>query len=158
LKASSIHDIRKELSYRDKQELEQLVLRMARFKKENKELLTYLLFESQNEEAFIASVKRLIDNGFQDINRSNYYYIKKSVRKLLREIRKYCRYSGIKESEVELHLYFCERLKVMRPAIADNKVLLGIYNRELHFIKTKLKGLHPDLQHDYKIELQNLEI
>lgn len=158
MKAASIHEIRKEVAYRDKRELEQLVLRMGRFKKENKELLTYLLFESADEEQFIRSVKLAIDKGFDEINRSNYYFVKKSVRKILREVRKYCRYSGKKETEVELHLYFSQKLSNLKPPVSRNKVLTNIFERECAFIRNKLKPLHPDLQHDYQIELEKLSI
>ena len=80
---------------------------MSRFKKENKELLTYILFESADEQSYIVSVKRGIDEEFEQINRSSTYFIKKSIRKILRNTRKYIRYSGKKETEVELLIYFC---------------------------------------------------
>ena len=156
MKAASIHEIRKEVSFRSKQELEELLLRMGRFKKENKELLTYLLFESGDEDRFIRGIKTIIDRDFDEINRSNYYYIKKSVRKVLKGVRKYCRYSGKKETEVELHLYFSSKLREMHPPYSGNKVLTNIFERELRFIKQKMRSLHPDLQYDYKIELEKL--
>ena len=56
MKAVSVVKIRKELHHRSHDELMELCLRLAKFKKENKELLTYLLFEADNEEQYIQTV------------------------------------------------------------------------------------------------------
>ena len=58
-------------------------------KKENKELLTYLLFEASNEEGFKEGVKEEISLEFSTINCNSYFYMKKSVRKILRITKKY---------------------------------------------------------------------
>ena len=68
MKAASIKEIRTDLKHRSNDELTELVLRLARFKKENKELLTYLLFESEHEETYIQSVTEQIEQGFSSIN------------------------------------------------------------------------------------------
>ena len=62
MKAASVVEIRKELEHLSVDNLKQLCLRLARFKIENKELLTYLLFESENEESYILSIKKFTDN------------------------------------------------------------------------------------------------
>ena len=49
MKAATVSQLKKELQHRNPDELLQLCLRLARFKLENKELLTYLLFEADNE-------------------------------------------------------------------------------------------------------------
>ena len=117
MKAATVAQLKKELQFKSQEETMQLCLRLARFKKENKELLTYLLFESDSEEGYIDTVKEEIDDMFADINVNSYFYIKKSVRKILRTIKKYIRYSGNKATEVELLLYFCEKLNSFRPSI-----------------------------------------
>ena len=48
MKASSINEIKKELEQRSNTELLSFCLRLAKFKKENKELLTFLLFEADD--------------------------------------------------------------------------------------------------------------
>ena len=111
MKASSAVAIKKELKHRSQDELMALCLRLSRFKKENKELLTYLLFEAHNEEGYIESVKQYIDEAFEAINTDSFFYIRKSMRKILRNVKKYIRYSLKKETEVELLLYFCQKLK-----------------------------------------------
>lgn len=157
MKAVTVKEIKLELSDRSHQEMIELCLRLSKFKKENKELLTYLLFESSDEDGYISTVKNEIDEQFDLVNTKTYYYIKKSIRKILRIIKKYIRYSQNKETEVELLLYFCEKLKIFKPSINNNTVLKNIYNREIVSIKKKVSALHEDLQYDYKLTLKTLE-
>jgi len=156
MKAASLKEIKTELSHRSTQELLELCLRLSKFKKENKELLTYLLFESANEEAFIRSIKTKIDEDFESINTKTFYFIKKSVRKILRKIKKFIRYSQNKETEVELLLYFCHKLKDFKPSIKRNTTLINLYNRQIEYIQKKISTLHEDLQYDYEMEIEEL--
>ncbi|MEM0518737.1 MULTISPECIES: hypothetical protein [Aequorivita] len=156
MKAASLKEIKTELNHRSTQELLELCLRLSKFKKENKELLTYLLFESANEEGFVLSIKEKVDADFENINTKTYFYIKKSVRKILRELKKFIRYSQKKETEVELLLYFCEKLKDFQPSIKRNTTLTNLYNRQIDYISKKVETLHEDLQYDYKLELEKL--
>lgn len=156
MKAVSVVTIRKELKHKSNQELAELCLRLSRFKKENKELLTYLLFEADNENGYIETVKQEIDEQFSTINTDSYFYIKKSVRKILRNIKKYCRYSLNKETEVQLLLYFCNKLNDFTPSIERNVTLMNIYDRQIATIKKRIATLHEDLQHDYNLELEDL--
>ena len=156
MKAATVTVIKKELNHRSEEELIELCLRLSKFKKENKELLTYLLFESDHEEGYIDAVKTEIDDQFKIINTNTYYYIKKSVRKILRETKKYIRYSGNKETEVILLLYFCTKLKSFKPSISRNTTLQNLYNRQLDYLSKKIGLLHEDLQLDYVNELEEL--
>lgn len=157
MKAVSVKEIKTALSHHSQDELIKICLQLSKFKKENKELLTYLLFESENEELFIESVKKEIDEQFDIVNTKTYYFIKKSVRKILRIIKKYIRYSKQAETEVILLIYFCKKLKNFNPSIQKNTVLLNIYKRELTTIKKKVLLLHEDLQYDYGLEIKKLE-
>ena len=157
MKAATIRELKQELSNRSQAELLQLCLRLSRFKKENKELLTYLLYESSDEAAYIENIKREIEQDFELINKKSYYYIKKSVRKILRNIKKHIRYSKKKETEVELLIYFCSVLKKMSPSIEKNVALHNIYKRQIEAIKKTVSSLHEDLQYDYKLELNEIE-
>ncbi len=156
MKAATVSKLKKELSYRSPEELLEVCLRLSKFKKENKELLTYLLFESADEAGYIESVKNEIDLEFDAINTSNYYFIKKSVRKILRNIKKYSRYSQKKETEVELLIYFCSKLKTFKPSITRNTTLLNLYERQLALAEKIISTLHEDLQYDYRLELEDL--
>ena len=156
MKAGPVVTIKKELKELSNEELTELCLRLSKFKKENKELLTYLLFESQNEEDYILSIKNFVDEQFEIINRDSYFYIKKSVRKILRLIKKFARYSLKKETEVELLLYFCQKLKEFSPSIKNNVTLTNIFERQLLLAKKIISTLHEDLQYDYNLVIDEL--
>lgn len=156
MKAATVKELKQELSYRSQKDLLELCLRLSRFKKENKELLTYLLFESSDEMAYIQSVKEEVDLQFEEINRKSYYYIRKSIRKILSTIKKYIRYSQKKETEVELLIYFCTKLTQFRPSIRKHTGLYNLYLRQIETIKKNISLLHEDLQYDYECELEDL--
>jgi len=156
MKAVSVVTIRKELKHKTNAELAELCLRLSRFKKENKELLTYLLFEADSEDGYIETVKSEIDEQFEDINTNSFFYIKKSVRKILRNTKKYIRYSLNKETEVELLLYFCTKLAHMTPSINRNTTLTNLYDRNMEAIDKKVLKLHEDLQYDYQAKIEDL--
>lgn len=157
MKAASVVELRKELEHLDKEKLKQLCLRLSRFKLENKELLTYLLFESEDESSYIQSIKNQLDALFLDINTNSYFYVKKSVRKILRRIRKFARYSNQPETEVELLLYFCLKMQDIKPSIFKNKTLTNIYNRQIESAQKKTKKLHEDLQYEYNLHVEDLK-
>ncbi len=156
MKAVSLKEIKQELNTLSTAEIQELCLRLSRFKKENKELLTYLLFESHNESGYIESVKGYVDDEFEVINIKSYFYIRKSVRKILKNIKKYVRYSQKKETEVELLLYFCQKLKDFSPSIKYSTQLQNTYNRQILLAKKIIATLHEDLQYDYNLMLDDL--
>ena len=156
MKAATVKELKTELTHQSQAELVELCLQLSKFKKENKELLTYLLYEAENEAGYIESVKNEIEEQFETINTSSYFYIKKSVRKILRMVKKYIRYSKKKETEAELLLHFCYVLKNMQPSIYKNTSLTNIFNRQILLIKKAIATLHEDLQYDYNLELEEL--
>ena len=151
---ANVSVLKKELEQCTHEELIQYCLRLSKFKKENKELLTYLLFEAQNEDFFISSVKEEIDAQFAEINTSSYYFIKKSVRKILSSTKKNIRYSGKKETEVLLLIYFLKKLKKMKPTFEKNVVLVNTFNTQLKIVRKKIDTFHEDLQYDFNMELE----
>lgn len=157
MKTTSIVQIRKELQHLNNDELIELCLRLTRFKKENKSLLTYLLFEAHDEEQYIASVKESLNHEFQSINTNSYFYIKKSVRKILRQLKTYARYSLKKETEVELLLYFCAELNEISPNIHQNITLSNLYDRQIIALEKKITTLHEDLQFDFRSQIEALK-
>ena len=111
MKAASLKEIQQELAELPKQELVALCTRLGRFKKENKELLNYLLFEAHNEQAYVENVKEEIQELFKAVPSSNVYYVKKSLRKILRFTNRQIKYSAIKQTELELRVFFCTKMK-----------------------------------------------
>lgn len=156
MKAATVHEIKQELQNCKPGELVELCLRLSRFKKENKELLTYLLFEAHDEEGFVTSVKNEIDELFSEINQSQLYFAKKSLRKIVRVINKYSRYSGVKETDLAIRIHFCTILKESGIPISQNAVINNLYLSQLKKINTVLATLHEDLQYDYRRQVDEL--
>jgi len=156
MKAATVHEIKQELQNCKPAETVELCLRLSRFKKENKELLTYLLFEAHNEEGFVTSVKNEIDELFSEINQSQLYFAKKSLRKIVRIINKYSRYSGVKETDLAIRIHFCTILKESGIPISQNAVINNLYLSQLKKINTVLATLHEDLQYDYRRQVDEL--
>jgi DNA repair photolyase len=157
MKAATAKELRDELKDRTESELREIVLRLSRFKKENKELLSYLLFESHNEEDYVANVKTHIDQQLLEINTSNGYYAKKAIRRILKETKKFIRYSGSKESEVSLLIHFCRSLQEAHPKMMKVRVVRDIVERQIVLIKVRISTLHEDLQYDFEQELNEID-
>ena len=157
MRAATIQEIKQELATLKPTTLTELCLRLARFKKENKELLTYLLFEAHNEQEYIKSVKQEIDDLFADMNQSHLYFAKKTLRKIIRVINKYCRYSNSKQTELELRLHFCTSLHTSGIALHRNTVITNLFQSQLKKVYAVLDTLHEDLQYDYRKVLEQLK-
>lgn len=157
MKAVTVKEISEELLNLSPKELRDLCLRLARFKKENKELLTYLLFEATDEAGYIESVKKDIDMQFEKVNRRSYYFIKKGLRRILLNTRKFIRYSHNKKTEIDLLIYYCIKLKKFNPPVQRNAALRNLYLKQVATIREKLGSLHEDLQYDYVMELEALD-
>lgn len=155
MKAASISQLKQEMKTRTSNEILEMCLRLARFKKENKELLTYLLFELQDEQAYIESIEKEMDIQFQEINKRNIYFAKKSIRKIVRTTNKFIKYSGKKQTEVELLLHFCKCLKESGIPMEKSVALSNIFSRQIIKIKKAISTLHEDLQYDYGEELKS---
>ena len=157
MKVSSIPNIKQELKHLDQGALMDLCLRLAKHKKENKELLHYLLFEAYDQEGFREAVKAELEAEFSAINLSHTYYAKKSVRKILRQLNKYLRFSGDPVTKVELLLWFCQAFWESGIRIRHSRVLMNLYERQVAAIEKALAGLHEDLQFDYQDALEELK-
>jgi hypothetical protein len=156
MKAASISELKKELQEVPPGQLVELCLRLAKFKKENKELLNYLLFEAHDLQAYIDAVKEEMDAEFADRPRSNMYFIKKHLRKILRTTNKHIKYTGSKQAEVELLLYFCTKVKKADIKVGESVALTKLYLQQVKKIEKSIELQHEDLQHDYRRQLERL--
>lgn len=158
MKSHTIHEIQKELSTLDKKEVLDLCMRLAKHRKENKELLSYLLFDVNDEKEYLEKVKKEIDDLFHDINRKTAYTTKKGLQKVVRHLTKFIKNSSKKETELDLRIYFCKKVRAVRIDLDSSKIISNLYYREIEKIKTAFLKLHEDLQYDYKEELEKLSI
>jgi hypothetical protein len=157
MKPVTVSVLKQELKTHSQHELIELCLKLAKFKKENKELLTYLLYDAEDEDGYIREIKEEVDLGFEEINKANLYYIKKGCRKNLKQIKKYIRYSKKKETEAELLLYFCIKIKELQPKQRSSQQMINMYERQLAMATKAMSTLHEDLQYDFKLEIEQLE-
>ena len=151
---ASLKEIKTELKILHPSRLMEVCLRLAKFRKENKELLSYLLFESEDEKSYVKDVKAVIDELFAEVRISNSYHAKKSIRKILSVANKHIKYSGSKQTEVEILIHFCKKLKKSGIPIHATSALGSLYARQIQKIHKSLATLHEDLQFDYMEELR----
>jgi hypothetical protein len=157
MKAATIHELKQELSNTPAEQLTELCLRLAKFKKENKELLSYLLFEAFDEHAYVENIKTEMLQQFEEINTSSLYFVKKSLRKIIRTLNKYIRYTGSSETEAKLLLFFCATLKDSGIPVEKNPVIKNMYLNQLKKITKTIATMHEDLQYEYTRELEQLK-
>lgn len=153
-----LSELKKELNSATWEELVQLCVQLSRYSKENKELLHYFLYWKENESDYISAVTELIEKEFAEINTQSAYLAKKSIRRILKLLNKHIKYSGKKETEIALLIFFCTKLKEMKLPVLENQVLFNLYQRQLLKIQKGLNSLHEDLQYDYQLQIDLLEI
>jgi vacuolar-type H+-ATPase catalytic subunit A/Vma1 len=156
MKPTSLHELKKELNDLSPAQVLDLTMRLAKHKKENKELLTYLLFDAGDEPAFIMKIKASMDEQFLEMNRSNVYLAKKTLRKILRMANKYIKFSGSPQTAVEVLGYFSIKLKKSGIPMAKNTVIGNMYDQQIKKINSSLSKMHEDLQYDYEKLLEEL--
>lgn len=157
MKAATVHEIKQALMGNTAKELAELCLRLAKFKKENKELLTYLLFEANDEELYIREVQQEISSEINQIDPGqNLYFAKKSIRKVLRIANKHIRYMGSKQAEVAILLHFCQCLKQSGIPFMKRTALNNLYQQQSKKIDKALSALHEDLQYDYRRIMEDI--
>lgn len=151
---ASIDDIKKELRELPPIKVLDLTLRLARFKKENKELLTYILFESHDEAGYIKSLETDMDEQFVIVDPSPVSKAKKDYRKILRGINRQIKYIGSKSAAVELLLYFSMKLKQQESSLHPK--LETIFLQQLNKAEKLLPLIEEDLQFDFRQKIDLL--
>ena len=109
-------------------------------------------------EAYLALVKQDTTNLFTEINSSNLYFAKKTIRKILRLVNKQIRFTGSKQGEAELLIHYCSCLKDSGISFKKSNALLNLYNQQLKKISKAVEGLHEDLRYEYERQLINLQL
>ncbi len=153
---ASLKEIKKELKSLEEDRVQELCMRLAKYKKENKELLNYLLFEADNEQTYVNNVKEEVDQLFKSIpNITSNYLVKKSIRKILRLANKQIKYSDQKQTEIEIRIFFCLKMKA-RIDIRYSVTLFNMYQQQIKKIESVLAKLPEDLQTDYQRDLTTI--
>ena len=158
MKTASVKELKNELEYLDLKQLVSITLRLAKFKKENKELLTYLLFEAANEQDYVNNVKQLLHIMFTEVNIKNLYFTRKNLRKIVRTTNRYIRYSEEPATEIDLLIFVCREIGQLEINISKSTVLVNLYNGLIKKIKKAISELHEDLQYDYSRDMEKLQL
>jgi hypothetical protein len=157
MKSATVNELRKELKDTDPDVIRDLCLKLIKYKKENKELATYVIFEAHDEQAYVKNVTSEIEQLFSEIPRGgNTYYIKKTLRKILRFANRQIKYSGLKVTELEIRIFFCEKINEARVPKNTGTVLGNLYDQQIKKITAILDGLEEDLQADYQRQVERL--
>ena len=157
MKTASLKEIKVELENTPPDILLELCLKLTKFKKENKELLTYLLFEESNEKLYVNSVKELLDELFTTVNKTQSYFAKKTIRKIVRTANRYIKYSNCKTTEPDILIHICEKINELNLNLAKNTALQNIYLSQIKKIKKAVSAMHEDEQYDYLKMIEILE-
>lgn len=156
MKAASSSEIKQALINIPPKKVIEICLRLARFKKENKELLSYLLFDAQDELSYLERVKKEMDEQFLVLPNHNWYLTKKALRKILKAINRYSKQMNTKECEVEMIMHFCFNLKKSTVRFRSYKVLSSLYDQQLKKLNLLIQQVHEDLRFDYSKQLNQL--
>ena len=155
MKAEKLSDIKKELSSLNNEQLVSLCLRLAKYKKENKELLSYLLYEAESPIAYAEAVKATLIEEFHTLKRNDYFSTK-HLRKILRLLAKHAKYTGSVEAELVLWLWFCKNYLSYADLRSHYKPLQNIFIKQMEKVKKLFPKLHEDLQFDYSREYDEI--
>lgn len=156
MKTASLKEIKVELENAPPDVLLDLCLRLTKFKKENKELLSYLLFEASNEQAYVNGVKEILDELFTTVNKSQLYFAKKTIRKIVRTANRYIKYSSSKTTEPDILIHICEKINELNINLTKNAALHNIYLSQVKKIKKTVASMHEDEQYDYLKMIEEL--
>jgi hypothetical protein len=150
-----LQQIKKELQHLSATQLADLCVRLARYKKENKELLAYLLFQAHDEHSFLETAKDETTTLFGQLP-SHSYNAAKALRKVLKLNNKYSKFTGSKTFELELTIHFCDNYLEHVERRTSYKPLRMIFIRQVQKAVTLLGKLPEDMQFDYQEELNSL--
>ncbi len=156
MKIAGTSEIRQQLKELPPSELREIILRLSRYKQDNKGLINYLLFGAENESDYLNEVKEEIRSQLNQTNTSSLYLAKKSIRKALKTANTHIKYSGKDQILIDLLLFYCNELLSLDLAIKHSEILSNLFERQIVRIEKSLNKLHEDLQYDYRKELNEL--
>jgi hypothetical protein len=157
MKSASVKELKAALHNLSPREMLEVCMLMAKYKRENKELLSYLLYEADNEQQYIENIKLEIDTYFENLVVFSFSNMLKKLRKALRIANKYIKFSGSKNVEVAVLIYLCIKIKPFTLQTTST-ALLNLYNRQIIKIDKALHKLEEDLQYDYKTDIEAIQI
>lgn len=156
MKAASVKQIKEELLKRSPNELVNICLRLSKFKKENKELITYLLFDAADEQGYVKEVVQTLVGEFETVNIKSLYIAKKNLRRIVRMVNRFIKYSDDPETPVQILMALCIEMKKLPLNFSRSASLANIVSATRNRLLKHIELLHEDLQYEYKREFQKL--
>ena len=156
MKAAKISELKKELAKLDHDELFDVCVRLAKFKVESKELLTYLLMKADNEIGYADELCDEIDASFNALsvdavrvrgNRGE--FIRRRCAKLFAGWTNPCDSRVTKRLSCRCGSTFAGKIKEKRIRFGSCRVSANLYATQLKKIDKAIEKVHPDLQFDY---------
>jgi len=144
-----LNDLKKDIQDLPHAEVSRLLLRLARLKTENKELLHYLLYFEHDAMAYAEEMKAEVLLPFTEAF-VNSWTLGKKLRKSLRLVAKYARFTGNRAGESELLLSLVElylenyRFEFRQTALARIAV------RCMKKVSDNFDRIHEDFRADYE--------
>jgi hypothetical protein len=158
MKTASVSQIKQELQALPPAQVLEICLRLAKSKKENKELLSFLLFNSEDLTGYIEDIKEELDESFKGIQKLSFYLAKKSLRKILKNINKYIKHAQSATVEIEVLIHFCKLMIHNGLMQYKASVITNIYQQQLVKLNKAISTLHEDLQYEYRSITDELSI
>jgi hypothetical protein len=157
MKIASLAEIKKELSHLNEVELKNLIIDLSKFSTENKSYLFFKLYERDNPRLFVEMVQDELEMEFVKANTRHYHFAKKSIQAIRRKLNKYLKLSKEKSAQIELILFFCEKMKLYGFMEFNHPVINNLYTLQISKVEKLISGLHEDLQYDYEFQIDELK-
>lgn len=148
MKTNGIAEIKKTIKNISQTELAEICLKLARLKKDNKEYIHFLLYESADPLAYAEDVKESLHDSLTNLNRHPGLKVKE-LRKHLRFLSRHIRYTSSTEVEITLIIWFAEMMITYAGVRQSNKALYSLFIRQIEKVRKSFPKLHEDLQFDY---------
>lgn len=148
MKTKGIAEIKKTIKHISHAELSEICLQLARFKKDNKEYVHFLLFESSDPLEYAEDVKNSLHDSIAGLSRHPSLKVKE-LRRHLKVLTRHIRYTSSVEAEITLLIWFVDMSLTYAGVRQSNKALYTLFIRQLEKIRKSFPKLHEDLQFDY---------
>lgn len=157
MKIASLAELKKELKYLNEKELQDIIIDLSKFSRDNKAYLFFKLFEKENPRIFVEMVKEELELEFQNANTRNYHFAKKSAQSIRRKLNKNLKLSKDKTAQIELIIFFCQNLKGYGYLQYHHPVITNLFDIQIGKAQKLIEKLHEDLQYDYQLILDELK-
>ncbi len=154
MKAASIKQLRTEIGNLPPHKLAALTERLIKYKKDNKELASYIIFYEEDEAGFADDVETALEEQFGLINFKTAFFAKKGLRKMIRIANKFLRYTPNKSTQARIIMDVLSRLALIPASLKKNTQIKNMQVSLLKKLDDILLQVHQDERHDFEKQLK----